>query len=464
MPKSGLSPRKWVKAEKESTKNTVLFQSARSAAWWIVEKLLTDKYSNHDQLFDRFLSFFSQRDKAKIRKLVLGTLRWLSRLDYIIEQISNRELDKIQPTIMTILRVSTYELLELPRTPAYAILSEAVEGAKAVGKRGAGSFVNAILRKIATKRSFEKWPIEESDLIKKLSIEYSHPEFLIKRWLKLFGYEQTLSILKSNNEEHPVTILTFKSKGGREYAAEHLIEAGIDVEPSFVSPLALIVKSKLPASLGKIIADNYYVQDSGGQMAALTPLPFEGENILDAAASPGGKTFSLLAFNNNLNIVANDASVKRVALLAQNASRLGFNLDLCASRYAEGIEEKFDRVIADLPCSGTGTLKKNPEIKWRISEETINKFKSENYKFIEKLKDKVKVGGLLVIITCSIEPEENLEIAQQFLEKYRNFTFYIPRVAFPNVRFYRISSSLVILPTKENDGYSITILRKVADE
>jgi 16S rRNA (cytosine967-C5)-methyltransferase len=389
----------------------------RAAAAWVLERTL-DSLAPADSFLLTCLPRFDARDQGLLRELVLGSLRWLRLLDHVLASASNRPLSKIEPALLAPLRIGAYQLLFLDRVPAHAAVHEAVEQASHRTHRGGVSFTNAVLRRIARTPRVEAWPVQVKDPVRRLAIETSHPDFLVERWLERFGEIETRRLLAANNQPKALSLLAFKDRGGREILAERLIDAGLDVEPSYLSPLGLTVRSGDPFDTDAFRRGDFYVQDPASQAAVLLPPPEPGERVLDAAAAPGGKAFALMAAEPTLRLTLADVSLPRLDVLRRNLARLGRSVPVLAQDAAEpGLAARFDRVVLDLPCSGTGTLRKHPELKWRLSPEEVGRLSDQALRLLTGAAPLVGPGGRLVAITCSLEAEENEHVVSRFLHR-----------------------------------------------
>jgi 16S rRNA (cytosine967-C5)-methyltransferase len=390
--------------------------NVRAAAGWVLERTLAS-LAPVDSFLRSAMARFDERDQGLLHELVMGSLRWLRRLDQIIADASSRPFDQIEPALHSPLRIAAYQLLFLDRVPAHAAVHEAVEQAHQVTHRGGASFVNGVLRRIAREPQLGSWPVHDPDPLRRLAIEMSHPDFLVRRWVARLGLEATVALLAANNREKPLQLLAFRDHGGRELLAEALIDEGLDVETSPLAPLGLTVRRGNPLVTRAFARGDFYIQDEASQAAALVPLPRPGEKVLDAAAAPGGKSFSLLAREPAMAPVLADVSLGRAEIVRRNLQRLGRRLPLVvadagAPPFAAG---GFDRVLLDLPCTGTGTLRRHPELKWRISESEIGRLSQQALRLLAGAAPLVRPGGLLVVITCSLEPEENEDVVAAFL-------------------------------------------------
>ena len=434
----------------------------RVAAGWVLERTLLS-HAPADAFLDSALARFDERDQALLRELVLGSLRWLRRLDHVISAASSRRFEEIEPALHAPLRIATYQLLLLDRVPAHAAVSEAVEQAHQVTHRGGASFVNGVLRRIARAPRLDAWPVRESDRVRRLGIELSHPDFLVARWLARFGTARTLDLLNANNRQKPLQLLAFRDRGGRELLAEALIDEGLEVEPAALSPLGLTVRRGNPLATAAFRRGDFYVQDAASQAAALVPPPRPGERVLDAAAAPGGKAFALLAWEPRVRVLLGDVAPARAAIVRDNLRRLGRPLPLhVADAAAPAAAGPFDRVVLDLPCSGTGTLRRHPELKWRISEGEIGRLSAQALRLLDGVAPLVAPGGLLVAITCSLEAEENEDVVDRFLAARSGFA-PAPLAAElppPLDRGVEAPGLWRVLTGGDHDGFTVQVLRR----
>ena len=402
----------------------------RAAAAWAIERTLVT-HAPVDTFLDSALAPFEPRDQGLLRELVLGTLRWLRRIDDVMASASHRGLADIEPALLAPIRLAIYQLLFLDRVPAHAAVDEAVEHAAHLTHRGGANFANALLRSVARAPKLESWPVREADPTRRLAIELSHPDFLVERWIAAFGRERAIAMLQANNQPKPIQLLAFRGRGGREQLAEELIDQGLEVVPSAISPLGLTVRDGNPFATQAFRDGAFYVQDEASQAAALVPPPRAGERILDAAAAPGGKTAAMHSWEPDLRLVAADRSLSRLGTLRANLRRLRWPLqlmvgDATAPPFGGALQTAsesadFDRVVLDLPCSGTGTLRKHPELKWRISPSEIGRLAAQGEAMLDGAAPCVARGGLLIAITCSLEPEENELVVGRFLARRPEF-------------------------------------------
>jgi 16S rRNA (cytosine967-C5)-methyltransferase len=434
----------------------------RALAVWVVEQTLVAK-SPADRFIQQAEAGLPGRDRRLLRELGLGTLRWLRRLDQILESASFRPLQAVDPRLRGPLRVGAYQLLFLDRVPAHAAVNEAVEQARRRTHRGGAGFVNAVLRRIARAPSLAAWAVEEAEPIRRLGIEFSHPDLLVERWLGQFGEEKTRALLSANNQRKPVQLLVLAGRPALEQVAARLAEEGVETQPSTLSPVGLVVSSGDAMQTEAWRQGEIYLQDVASQSAALVPSPEPGERIADLAAAPGGKSFSLLAYEPRVKITAADRDLHRLLTVRQNRERLKQRLDLVlADGASPPWKASFDRVVLDLPCTGSGTLRKHPELKWRISEDEISRLSRQGLTLVEAAADLVCPGGLLSVVTCSIEPEENQGVVSRFLAGRPAFepAEFQGSVPTPLFRYEVGSGQWQILPADVHDGFTVNVLRR----
>ncbi len=435
--------------------------TVRSAAAWALERTLSS-HSPSSTFLESALSQCQSQDHGLLRELLLGSLRWLRRIDHVLSLAANRSMDRIEPMLQPILRIGAYQLLFLDRIPAHAAVHEAVEEARRRTHRGGGSFTNAVLRRIARNPQLDDWPVEAEDPMERLAIETSHPTFLVRRWYERLGEASARALLMANNRPKAMSILAFRDRGGREPLAEAFIDQGFEVAPSELAPDGLVVTRGNPLKTAAYCAGTFYLQDEASQAAALVPPPVPGERILDAASAPGGKAFALLAFEPSVQVLLADVSVSRtVGVLRDNLKRLGRALPVLVGDAGQpAVGTSFDRVVLDLPCSGTGTLRKHPELKWRIQPSEIGRLARQSGRMLDGLAERVKVGGMLIAITCSIEPEENEDVVDRFLARRPDFARLDleGRLPFPLERWVCGSGQWQILPADHHDGFTLHAL------
>lgn len=439
-------------------------RGVRSQAVSIVERALVSR-APVDAELAALGSTFDERDQALLREIVFGTLRWLKRLDQVLVAASGRTFEQIQPALLPVLRVAAYQLLFLDRVPAHAIVSEAVDEALRRSHKGAAGFVNAVLRRVAAMPDLAAWPVAADDPVALLAIETSHPEILVRRWLEAYGEPRTRALLAANNRQKPMHLLAFQAKGGRERLAANLGAEGIETDPSRISGQGLIVRSGNALRTAAFARGEFYVQDEIAQLVANLPVPRAGERVLDVAAAPGGKGLALLAAEPAIRLIATDIALPRLAALAGNHRRLRTPAGIAAAAAERTpFAGVFERVIVDYPCTGTGTLRKHPELKWRWSESELDRLATQAERLLRGSAVAVKPGGFLVAISCSLEPEENESVGERFLAGSSEFRRSDAAGRLPAAAFAARSGvgTWRFLPADDHDGFTVQLFERLS--
>jgi 16S rRNA (cytosine967-C5)-methyltransferase len=359
-------------------------------------------------------------DRALCHELVLGVLRWQLLLDRTIEHFANRRVDQLDLAVTIALRLGLYQLRFLNRIPASAAVNESVGLVRTARLSSATSFVNAVLRRVTRESDFDPVSLSD-DPIERLSIQTSHPRWLIERWIAAFGAEHTEAFATANNQQPPTVFRVISMIGNQSTILARLSAAGAQLESSEVAAGAWRVAGATPLLRDLVAMGQIYLQDEASQLVAQTVAAGRGERVLDLCAAPGGKT-TLMAdrVNDQAIIIAADFSHTRLATLKQSLKLQGLNgiklIVLDAGSSLPFPFQSFDRVLVDVPCSGTGTLRHNPEIRWRLLPSDISALAQQQKQFLRNAADFLKPGGRLIYSTCSVDSEENEEVVREFLE------------------------------------------------
>jgi 16S rRNA (cytosine967-C5)-methyltransferase len=388
-------------------------------------------------------SLADERDKALAADIATGVQRWRAALDHLIVTFSKRRLDRLDAEVVAVLRLSLYQLLHLTRVPAAAVVDDAVDLAGKAGKRSASGLVNAVLRAASRKRASLPWPPRPADpsdrgaALDYLSVTLSHPRWLVERWLTRFGFDVTESWLRFNNTPAPLTIRTNTLALTTDELRARLLERGIVTTLGRFAPDALVVQSGNPLRDASAGADWFVVQDEASQLVTLLAGPSPGARVLDTCAAPGGKTTALAALvGDRGRVVACDVRDRRMALLKHTVHRLGarhvwlVQADLRASL---PFTARFDCVVVDAPCSGLGTLRRDPDIRWRRLPADLLPLADAQTQMLTNAAQHVTSGGRLVYATCSSEPEENEEVVDRFLARSPAFRAVDARTVHPRL-------------------------------
>jgi 16S rRNA (cytosine967-C5)-methyltransferase len=355
-------------------------------------------------------------DRALCHELVLGVLRWQLFLDRIIEHFSKRRIESLDPPVRIALRLGLYQLRFLTRIPASAAVNESVSLVRAARLSSATAFVNAVLRQAI--REAEYAPAADiADPLEKIAVQNSHPTWLIERWADQFGIEETEAFARANNTVPPTAFRVVKMRAKEVDVLAKLKDAGAIVEASQIVKGAWRVSGATSLLRELSAAGEIYLQDEASQLVADVLGVFNGDSVLDLCAAPGGKT-TLMAdrAGGYAGIVAADRSAARLATVAATAQLHGFEniwpVILDATQPLPFPRESFNRVLVDAPCSGTGTLRANPEIRWRLAPSDFESFAEQQKKILSRAVEVLMPSGRLVYSTCSVEKEENEQVIE----------------------------------------------------
>ena len=404
-----------------------LYSGVRGLAVKILNRVeRTDAYL--EKLLDNELrnSELSGPDKALLYEIVHGVTRWQGRLDWILNGFYKGQFSKAIPNLKNGLRVALYQILFLDRIPDHAAVNEAVEFVKKLQGQKPADLTNAILRNIIRSKNAIRYPDPNEDLIGYLSAYYSHPSWMVKRYVERFGREETEKLLTANNEKPYLTLRINAIKTNTSEFKSLLEKVNLKYRPGKFLEEFIQLLNLTNITAWDYFAKGYFnIQDESAGLAVRLLDVSPGMNILDMCAAPGGKTAYLGSLMKNTGkIIALDRYEGRLKLVIKNNERLGLTCVTTIECDALEFEsEPFDRVLVDVPCSGTGTLSKKPDIKWKKDIFDLRKMAEMQLKLISKAATLVKPGGVLVYSTCSIEPEENFEIIKKFLEEHNNFKF-----------------------------------------
>jgi 16S rRNA (cytosine967-C5)-methyltransferase len=397
----------------------------------------------------------SPLDRGLCHEIVYGIVRWQATLDWLIARKTNGREQK--PALQNLLRLGLYQIFWLDRIPDHAAVHETVELAKQNGFGPQAGFVNAILRGYL--REFDETKKILAELkISNPAIGWSHPEWLVEKWQKRFGVEKTTQLLEWNNTppKNFARVNTLKIYAGKliekwraenvEYdfvrrdffgrAVSPLTADGAHgvTRPTDFENLVFELKSHPPLdSLASFCDGWFYIQDPSTLLAACKLDPQSGETILDLCAAPGGKTtFIAQLMRNEGRIVASDLSEERLKLVQENCQRLGVScVETIQNSKLKTQNLKFDRILADAPCSNTGVMRRRVDLRWRISPEEILRLRQTQLDLLKLAATELKPGGVLIYSTCSLEPEENSEVVKEFLRAHENFKLENERELLP---------------------------------
>ena len=401
-----------------------------------------------DVLLDRALArcSFDDRERALTLELTYGVLRRLATIDWRLEPVLEKPLPRLPVAVQMILRLGAYQLLFLDRIPQSAAVNESVNLAKAfagsVGRDWSG-FVNAVLRALL-RHPPQPWPSMDLDAGQALTVRYSVPGWLCRRWVQRLGLASAEAACEGVSVMPPLTLRMNRLMTTREALFEKFAEAGIAAEPTSMSPFGILLQEGGPVpSLPGFHEGAFYVEDEAAQLIPLLLDPQPGDIVLDACAAPGGKSTHVAALMHNKGVIyAVDRKETRLDLVRSNCRRLGVQIvvpivgdirhprewvpmiktaESSSAKKAEAGKPFLDRILVDAPCSGLGVLRRHPEAKWQKGEQALPRHQALQCQILEAVAPCLRPGGVLVYSTCSTEPEENEDVIERFCRAHAEF-------------------------------------------
>ncbi|HEV2495794.1 MAG TPA: 16S rRNA (cytosine(967)-C(5))-methyltransferase RsmB [Terriglobia bacterium] len=400
-----------------------MVSAARKAAYEILLRVDRGRAFAVDLLQGDRVSKLREVDRGLVTELVMGVLRWRGELDFEIERLSGKSLGYYDPEIVTILRMGVYQVRHLNKIPKASAVNEAVELAKAARKRSAAGLVNAVLRKCEPRASLAGRPKSGTPDREGLeSARRAMPQWLLDRSAQHLGPEAATRLAWSSVETPPTTLRVSQGAAARDRVAQELAEEGVRAHVTTYADAALVVESGTVRSARAWQDGRVAIQDEASQLVGSLVAVSPGDCVLDLCAAPGIKTAQLASALGAGTLVAADLSQRRLRVM----------MGLLSGRIPEGVRLEvvrldatqplpfgitFDRILVDAPCSGTGTLGRNPEIKWRLDPADLLRLAAAQAEILGRALDALQPGGRLVYATCSLEPEENEQVVEKVLEE-----------------------------------------------
>jgi 16S rRNA (cytosine967-C5)-methyltransferase len=454
----------------------VSVSQARTIAFDVLSRVEASGAYASDALHQALDKPVKPADAALATELTMGVLRWGGLLDFLLNHLSNKPVSRLDTPVAIALRLGLYQLRFMHKIPARAAVHESVELVKRARKASAGTFVNAILRKASDQSLVPADKIVRSDLppAERLAILHSHPQWMVERWLARFGESETTALLEANNRAPRLTC-SLNSAAARGFVFEELGREDIKVEPGRLLANAFTVQGGSPSRTKAFREGRISIQDEASQAVPLLLGVQQGERVLDLCAAPGGKTALLArAVGERGFVVAADIYVHRLQAAEAQFARLHLGRIGLVAVDAEKplpFSAQFDAVLVDAPCSGTGTLARHPEIRWRLSAAQLAEFHALQVNILRNAIAQAAPGAKILYSTCSMEPEENEEVVAEALrnggvrraQAQEMVNALVPYLAqgVEAKRFINDNAEFRTLPHGDGaDGFFATLLRK----
>ena len=440
---------------------------ARLSAREIALKVLTEYpgRSRPEDLLERILATYDpdRAERALATQLVSGTIKWRSKIDFIIKQLSHRSR-VVSPVVLNILRLSIYQLLFLDRVPAYGATNEGVKLAKQFGDNYQAGYVNAILRRYLREKDQIEFPDLYEDPIKHISVVYSHPPWLVRRWLQRFSVEDVIGLALANNRIAPTGLRVNSLRATASQVEARLVEEGVEIAEPSLAPGHFYVRGASPVEALKVHRDGLVqVQDAAQTLVGLVLAPEPGKVAVDLCSAPGGKATHLYELMKGEGLlIANDVSLERLLLVRENAARLGHTrMAFTASDGRKPAMHGVDYLLVDAPCTGLGVIARRWDLRWTKRESDVLRMSAYQRDLLGSAIEIARAGGVVVYSTCSIEPEENEGVVEAVLERRKDVRLEPIGQALPRAVVYREGMMQTLPHVHGVDGMFAARLRKL---
>ena len=409
----------------------------------------------------------TEQDRRFVTELVYGAVKAGGTLDWILKRYVNRPLGKIPPVIRQIMRLGLYQIFYLDKVPASAACNTAVELAKRYGHKGTAGFVNAVLRTAVREPEKAAFPTGKGHATEELALKSQHPQWLVKHWLKIFGFEDTEKLCAFDNEQAMLCLRANTLKNTREELLAELSACGAEAQASKWAPEGVLLKSH--GALDKLAPlqdGRAQVQDESSMLVAHVVGAKPGDFIIDCCSAPGGKATHLAALMQNQGcILAGDVYEHKLTRIQENAERLGIDIIRTQLLDARQVGERFpaqaDRVLVDAPCSGLGVLRRKPDARWHKQPDDMAGLPKLQLEILKSAAQAVKRGGVLVYSTCTIEKAENQEVVQAFLSQNEEYEMEKTGQYLPAKNAHSEEQMVQLYPQRDGtDGFFIARLRR----
>lgn len=368
-----------------------------------------------------------KRRQNFIRELVYGVLENDIYLEYIISKSSKIKMKKIHKKILIILKMGIYQIIFMDSVPDSAAVNESVILTKKHGNKGSIGYVNGMLRNISRKKEEFK-DLNIKDDAERISIKYSHPKWLVDKWISEYGTDFTEDLARANNENPSLNITVNTLKTDKEDLKNKLKKSGFEIRESDYSRDTLIIDNPFNISKNKHFIDGEFtIQDASSALVAQVMNPLPGSTVIDLCSAPGGKAVHIAQkMDNRGRLISRDIDEHKLALIDENSKRM--DTDIIETEIYDALDldnsliSSADYVLVDAPCSGLGLIRRKPEIKINKKKEDIKSLSSLQYKILDNAKRYLKAGGILVYSTCTLGKDENLDIINRFLKENPEFS------------------------------------------
>jgi 16S rRNA (cytosine967-C5)-methyltransferase len=455
-----------------------MISPARKVAYEVLRRVEAEGAYASDVLHTELSPRVKAEDAGLATELVMGVLRWRRLLDFLLERQLKKPVARLDLPVALALRIGLYQLRFLERIPARAAVNESVDLVKSAHKTSAATLVNAVLRRASDEAGVlaAKFVQQDMPVAERLGILHSHPTWMVERWLKRLGQEQTIALLEANNRV-PRLSCALHDVTRRDEIFTALQHAGLHIEAGNILQSAFAVSGGSPTRTESFRTGAISIQDEASQTVPLLLNTQSGDRVLDLCAAPGGKTPPLVrAAGAKGIIVAADRHAHRLRAMREQFKRLALTqvrlVELDAASPLP-FSVLFDRILVDAPCSGTGTLARHPEIRWRLNPEQLAEFYALQTSLLRSALQQLAPGGRLVYSTCSMEPEENEQVVEEALRGTSGFRRDVTNEAarslkdklLPNFKaeslfdldgYFRTTPSAL-----ETDGFFAAVIRKV---
>ncbi|MBB5335535.1 16S rRNA (cytosine(967)-C(5))-methyltransferase RsmB [Pectinatus brassicae] len=443
--------------------------NARRAALQILREVY-DKNAYANIVLNKYFkkNDIEEIDRRFITELVYGSIKAGDTLLWILRQYIKMPVKKVHPVIRDILRLGIYQLFYMDKVPESAVCNEAVKLAKKYGHPGTVKFVNAVLRNIVRDKSKADFAKAGENTAQYIALKYWHPLWLVELFIKEFGVEQAALLCEFNNTDAPICFRCNTLKNTVDELQEFLIAKNAQCHKSELCAEALICTKHPALSQLEVLDDGRaLIQDESSMLVARVVDPQPDELIIDMCSAPGGKaTHMAMLMDNTGKVIANDIYEHKLELIRENAQKLGLTnikTNMADARFmADKYIGKADKVLADVPCSGMGVLRRKADSRWNKTPEELNELPQLQYEILCSAAKAVKTNGIVVYSTCTVLKQENDDVVNRFLDEHTEFILDDVEAFLPEKLRGRGSKTLQLLPHRDNtDGFFIARIKKI---